>query len=159
VGQKLFFLQGLPGVLRGWVEFGPRRFIPRHPDTGKTQSADKLIAMAHAREALRVQHLKRGAPRQEPELGKYVRPLVIRGPGGSLISKADLPPARTLRWVASRKAIVVAAVRGGLLTLSEACERYDLTVDEYLDWQRALDRNGVPGLRAMRVQHYRRAGG
>jgi len=97
----------------------------------------------------------RGAPQQEPELGKDVRPLLIRGPDGGLISRADLPPAGTLRWVASRKAIVVAAIRGGLLGLGEACERYDLTVEEFLDWQRALDRSGVAGLRAMRVQQHR----
>jgi hypothetical protein len=50
---------------------------------------------------------------------------------------------------------LVAAVRGGLLSLEEACERYTLTVDEYLSWQRSIDRYGLPGLRATRVQDYR----
>jgi hypothetical protein len=53
------------------------------------------------------------------------------------------------------KAEVVAAVRGGLLSLEEACERYTLTVDEFLSWQRSIDRHGLPGLRATRIQDYR----
>ena len=68
---------------------------------------------------------------------------------------ADLPPKDTKRWVIRRKAEVVAAVRGGLLSLEEACERYTLTVDEFLSWQRSIDRYGLPGLRATRIQDYR----
>jgi hypothetical protein len=68
---------------------------------------------------------------------------------------ADLPPKDTRRWVIRRMAEVVAAVRGGLLSLEEACERYKLTVDEFLSWQRSIDRYGLPGLRATRVQDYR----
>ena len=49
----------------------------------------------------------------------------------------------------------MAAVRGGLLSLEEACKRYTLTIDEFLSWQHAIDRYGLPGLRATRVQDYR----
>ena len=70
---------------------------------------------------------------------------------------ADLPPPDTKRWVSRRKAKVVAAVRSGLLSLNEACSRYNLSVDEFLAWQRMVDRFGVPGLRATRIQHYRQA--
>jgi len=49
----------------------------------------------------------------------------------------------------------VAAVRGGLLSLDEACRRYTLTVEEFLAWQRAIDRFGLAGLRATRVQQFR----
>lgn len=66
-----------------------------------------------------------------------------------------LPPTNTSRWVAKRKAEVVAAVNGGILTIAEACQRYDLTPEELVSWQRAVAREGVPGLRATRVQHYR----
>jgi len=48
--------------------------------------------------------------------------------------------------VVRRKAVVVAAVRGGLLSLQEACRRYDLSVGGFLAWQRSIDRYGVPGL-------------
>jgi hypothetical protein len=67
----------------------------------------------------------------------------------------DLPPPSTKRWVVRRKAVVVAAVRNGMLSLQEACERYNLSVEEFLAWQRSLDRYGVPGLRVTRLQIYR----
>ena len=81
-------------------------------------------------------------------------PYVI-GPDGTPLTLKDLPPTSTKRWVIRRKAEVVAAVRGGLLTLEEACERYKLTVEEFLSWQKAIDEFGLPGLRATRVQQYR----
>ena len=71
------------------------------------------------------------------------------------LTVADLPPRDTKRWVIRRKAEVVAAVRGGLISLEEACERYTLTVDEFLSWQRSIDKHGLPGLRATRIQEYR----
>ena len=70
----------------------------------------------------------------------------------------DLPPPETKRWVPRRKAQVVAAVRGGMLSLDEACERYALTVEEFLTWQRAIDKYGLPGLRATHAQEYRTGG-
>ena len=79
----------------------------------------------------------------------------VIGPDGSPLTVADLPPTNTKRWVIRRKAEVVAAVRGGLLSLDEACSRYKLTVDEFLSWQRSIDKHGLPGLRATRVQDYR----
>jgi hypothetical protein len=54
-----------------------------------------------------------------------------------------------------RKAELVTAVAGWLLTIEDACKRYRLTIEEFLGWQRAIRRNGMPGLRATRVQHYR----
>jgi len=79
----------------------------------------------------------------------------VIGPDGSPLTLADLPPPSTKRCVIRRKAEVVAAVRGGLLSLDEACKRYTLTVEEFLAWQRAIDRHGLAGLRATRVQQYR----
>ena len=91
-------------------------------------------------------------------MGKEPRRLNISyviGPGGSPLTLADLPPSTTRRWVIRRKAEVVAAVRGGLLTLEDACTRYTLTVEEFLTWQRVMDQHGLNGLRATRVQQYR----
>ena len=79
----------------------------------------------------------------------------VIGPDGSPLTVADLPPKETKRWVIRRKAEVVAAVRGGLLSLEEACERYKLTVDEFLSWQRTIDKHGLQGLRATRLKDYR----
>ena len=88
---------------------------------------------------------------------EQLRPRVkyVIGPDGSPLTIADLPPRETKRWVIRRKAEVVAAVRGGLLSLDEACRRYTLTVEEFLAWQHAIDRFGLAGLRATRVQQYR----
>ena len=90
-------------------------------------------------------------------LDKYsrVRLRHVVGPDGSSLTVADLPPTNTKRWVVRRKAEVVLAVRGGLLTLDEACERYRLSMDEFLSWQRSIDKHGLPGLRVTRVQDYR----
>jgi hypothetical protein len=79
----------------------------------------------------------------------------VVGPTGAPLTLADLPPANTHRWVIRRKAEVVAAVRGGLLTLEDACARYRLTSDEFLGWQKAIDRWGMAGLRTTRIQQYR----
>ena len=54
-----------------------------------------------------------------------------------------------------RKAAVVAAVRAGKITMEEALRRYQLTEEEFLSWQRALESHGLPGLRATRIQQYR----
>ena len=51
-----------------------------------------------------------------------------------------------------RKAEVVAAVRGGLLSLDEACKRYSLTIDEIVTWQRLIERHGLPGLRTTKIR-------
>jgi hypothetical protein len=71
------------------------------------------------------------------------------------LSKNDLPPPNTKRWVIRRKAEVVAGVRSGLISLEEACQRYKLSVEEFISWQRLIERHGVLGLRATRLQDYR----
>ena len=67
----------------------------------------------------------------------------------------DLPPPDTKRWVTRRKAVIVNAVRIGLISREEVCRRYELSVEEFLAWQRAIDTHGVPGLRVTRLQIYR----
>ena len=76
--------------------------------------------------------------------------------GGRRLTLADLPLPDTKRWVIRRKAEVVAAVRGGLLSLEEACSRYALNSDEVLSWQHCIDRFGLAGLRTTRTQFYLR---
>ena len=84
-----------------------------------------------------------------------IRPAQVIGPLGEPLTLADLPSPDTKRWVVRRKAEVVAAVNGGLLTLDEACERYSLTNEEFLAWQKSIDRHGLAGLRTTRLQQYR----
>ncbi len=67
----------------------------------------------------------------------------------------DLPPRSTARWVISRKAEIVAAVRAGTISLEDACQRYALSAEEFLCWQRLIDKHGLRGLRTTRVKDYR----
>ena len=64
----------------------------------------------------------------------------------------DLPPSNTQRWVARRKAAVLAALGSGAITMEEACRRYALSEEELLAWQRAFEAQGLPGLRASRLR-------
>jgi hypothetical protein len=57
------------------------------------------------------------------------------GPDGKRITLADLP---LCDLSPGQKSIVVAGVRHGLITLGEACERYHLSLDEYLSWHRSF---------------------
>jgi len=66
-------------------------------------------------------------------------------------------PPGPRRWVPQRKAEIVAAVRGGYLSLDEARQRYALSIEEYLTWQREIDRCGLAGLRVYRPQPRQRA--
>ena len=84
-----------------------------------------------------------------------IRAAHVIGPLGELLTLDSLPPPSTTRWVVRRKAEVVAAVNGGLLTGEEACARYSLTLEEFAGWQRAVDRSGMAGLRVTRIQHYK----
>jgi Protein of unknown function (DUF1153) len=85
-----------------------------------------------------------GAPRRK----------AVRGPDGSVLTIADLPSPSTKRWVIRRKAIIAAAVRGGLISLDEACSRYRLNPEELLSWQYYIDRYGFSALRVTKVQEY-----
>ncbi|WP_380782254.1 DUF1153 domain-containing protein [Sphingomonas sp. R86520] len=84
-----------------------------------------------------------------------IRPGKVIGPLGEQLTLDSLPPPSTTRWVVRRKAEVVAAVNGGLLSVDDVCSRYGLTVEEFAGWQRAIDRSGMPGLRVTRIQHYK----
>lgn len=71
------------------------------------------------------------------------------------LTLSNLPPRDTKRWVASRKATVVAAVAQRLITEAEACARYGLTAEELASWRSALKDHGIGALRATRLQLYR----
>src|ERR1051325_9641326 len=66
----------------------------------------------------------------------------------------ELPRAGQ-RWTVRRKAAVVEAVRGGWVPIDEACVLYNISIDEFVAWERDLDRYGVHGLRTTRYQIYR----
>lgn len=82
-------------------------------------------------------------------------PRQVTLPDGTILTRADLPPAETRRWVASRKMIVVKAVQHGLLTESEALERYQLSEEEFSLWRAAVERHGETALKVTTLQKYR----
>ena len=88
---------------------------------------------------------------QERRVNKQGEQYVV-GPTGTPLTMRDLPPENTDRWVIRRKAEVVAAVRGGLLSLDDALLRYRLTAEEFLAWQKAIDKWGMQGLRTTRIR-------
>jgi uncharacterized protein DUF1153 len=92
-------------------------------------------------------------------MGKDARGQVsyVIGPDGYKMTLEDLPAPDTTRWVSRRKAEVVSAVRGGLITLAEACTRYEMTVEEFIAWRKAMDADGIAGLRATRSHQHRQA--
>ncbi len=84
-----------------------------------------------------------------------LKKISIIGPLGQILTLEVVPKANTKRWVVRRKAEVVAAVQGRLLTLEEACSRYSLSVEEFLSWQKAIEENGMRGLHITQTQNYR----
>ena len=74
----------------------------------------------------------------------------VVGPEGLLLTLANLP-SQNARWVPRRKAEVVIAVSGGMLTMAEACERYAISSDEFTEWERAYARGGLLRLRNRRT--------
>jgi hypothetical protein len=84
------------------------------------------------------------------------RPQSVVGPVGEALSLEELPPPATSRWTAHRKAEVVAAVNGGLISSDEACDRHDLSIEELTSWLRSVDRLGLRRLRLRMLQRQRR---
>ncbi len=78
----------------------------------------------------------------------------VIGPDGAPITREDLPKAGA-RWTIRRKAIVFAAIRGGLLTMEEAATLYRFTPAEIASIQTKVDKFGEPGLRQTYLQRYR----
>ena len=74
---------------------------------------------------------------------------------GTVMTRADLPPAKTKRWVASRKAAVVRGVAYGLISQSEALSRYQISEDEFMEWVKAVSEHGEDALKTTALQKYR----
>jgi hypothetical protein len=82
-----------------------------------------------------------------------VKPVLT--PDGVAMSIHDLPSPQTHRWVTSRKALVVAGVRGGIVSIEYICNRYQITINEYVSWHWLIESYGFASLRTTRTQHYR----
>lgn len=88
-------------------------------------------------------------------LRKIDGPRSVTLPDGTKMTRADLPSAETRRWVASRKAAVVRAVGAGLITRAWALDTYELSEDEFSEWQLAVKTFGEAALKATSLQKYR----
>lgn len=88
-------------------------------------------------------------------LRKVDGPRSVTLPDGSVMTRADLPPVTTRRWVASRKAAIVKAVQHGLLSRESALESYGLSDDELDGWEQAVASHGEAALRTTALQRYR----
>lgn len=88
-------------------------------------------------------------------MGKKNDESFVLGPAGERLTRADLPDANTARWTARRKAEVVAAVEGGLISRKAAVEEYHLSEEEYDSWKSAFSLFGVRGLSVTRTKAVR----
>jgi len=90
-------------------------------------------------------------------LKKVDGPRAVTLPDGQVMSRADLPPPNTRRWVVSRKLSVVRGVAYGLLTKDEALTSYGLSDEEFASWVRGLADHGEEALKATALQKYRQS--
>lgn len=88
-------------------------------------------------------------------LKKVDGPRAVTLPDGTILTRADLPPKETRRWVASRKAIIVQALAHGLIARAEVLERYGLSEEELELWADAVKKHGTAGLKVTSIQKYR----
>ena len=88
-------------------------------------------------------------------LKKIDGPRSVTLPDGSIMTRADLPPHDTRRWVASRKATVVRAVMSGLISHESAQSIYALSEDEYLEWELTVLRHGEEALKTTTLKQYK----
>ncbi|WP_380052193.1 DUF1153 domain-containing protein [Falsihalocynthiibacter sp. SS001] len=88
-------------------------------------------------------------------LKKVEGPRAVTLPDGTVLTRADLPPADTKRWVASRKAAVVRGVAYGLIPQKEALERYGISEEEFESWCAAVEKHGEQALKSTALQKYR----
>lgn len=63
-------------------------------------------------------------------------------------TSSRLPAPNARHWTARNKAAVVTAVRTKALSLSDACQRYMLTEEEFQSWAEAIDAHGQTGPRS-----------
>lgn len=88
-------------------------------------------------------------------LHKVEGPRSVNLPDGTVLTRADLPPSDTKRWVASRKAMVVRGVLYGLITLSDAKKKYGISDEEFNAWVSAVAEHGVDALKTTALKKYR----
>jgi hypothetical protein len=95
---------------------------------------------------------EQGAQSKAQNIGLNESPPISQGKPAS----KPLSFSNSTRWVPHRKAEVVDAVRSGQITLDETCERFAMSIEEFLTWQRGIKLSGLAGLRVSGVQPRKR---
>lgn len=88
-------------------------------------------------------------------LKKVEGPRAVTLADGTVFSRANLPPADTVRWVASRKLAVVRGVAYGLISRREALETYGLSDEEFDSWVAAVANHGEGALKVTALGNFR----
>ncbi|SDC15981.1 DUF1153 domain-containing protein [Ruegeria marina] len=88
-------------------------------------------------------------------LRKVEGPRSVTLPDGSIMTRADLPPPETRRWVASRKIAVVRGVLYGLIPMVDAKRIYGLSDEEFNSWVSAFAEHGKDALKVTALKKYR----
>ena len=70
---------------------------------------------------------------------------------GLSVDLEALPENGEIRWVARRKAQVVLAISLGVLTMNEACRRYNISVEELNAWRKNFGHAGLNGLKVKNI--------
>jgi hypothetical protein len=102
-------------------------------------------------------HLCKGSFFMRERMGAG-RPPTVTSLEGEPLTREDLPEHADIRWVRRRKARVVAAVRGGILSLHEALERYSLSLEEFIEWEREVAGELAERRRTGRLRELTRVG-
>lgn len=93
--------------------------------------------------------------RMVEKMAQNAQTISVKGPDGRALTLEDLPKPGVTRWVTRRKAEIVAAVSGGLLSEEDALDRYGLSAEEFAGWAKLYNMHGRKGLRTTRIQQYR----
>lgn len=71
---------------------------------------------------------------------------------GIPLTRENLPPPTTTRWVIGRKAMLVNAVVAGIIQREEVLEIYSISDEEFSSWESKMQRSG--GRHNLRVTRY-----
>jgi hypothetical protein len=92
------------------------------------------------------------------EVHRHQMPMQVIGLFGEALSLADLPKNDIPRWVIRRNAEVGTAANGSVLTVIEACNRQEHSLEEFSSSQKTIDRFALSGLRVSYLSQYRTEG-
>ena len=140
-------------VVRALRSLANARHIPIIAVTAYAMRGDEQIVMAHGCDAYM------SKPINIRDVLALIDILLSRSRSGRR-SAGILPPAgSTTRWSAQRKAVVLIAIRGGMISLPEACARYSVSQEELSEWRRAFERHGIAGLSVKKISRRSRSNG